>query len=72
MTVVVQFSMMEEVPASPPTVDRSSGEGEVAALIVCGTVMLWVAWWTVVAIVGACGVVASTNSVRFERRVARE
>jgi hypothetical protein len=34
--------------------------------------MWWVAWWAVVAIVGACGVVASTNSVRFERRVARE
>ena len=34
--------------------------------------MWWVACWAVVAIVGACGLVASTNSVRFERRVARE
>jgi hypothetical protein len=34
--------------------------------------MWWVAWWTVVVIVGACGRVASTNSVRFERRIARE
>jgi len=34
--------------------------------------MWWVAGWALVAVVGACGVVASTNSVRFERRVARE
>lgn len=34
--------------------------------------MWWAAWWTVVAVVGACGVVAFSNSVRFKRRVARE
>ncbi len=34
--------------------------------------MWWVAWWVVVTVVGACGVVASVNSLRFERRVARE
>jgi hypothetical protein len=34
--------------------------------------MWWVAGWAVVAMVGACGVIASANSVRFERRVARE
>jgi hypothetical protein len=34
--------------------------------------MWWIVWWAVVALVGAGGVVASTNSVRFGRRVARE
>jgi uncharacterized protein DUF6544 len=34
--------------------------------------MWWIAWWAVVTVVGFCGVVASTNGVRFERRVVRE
>jgi hypothetical protein len=34
--------------------------------------MWWVPMWVVVTVVGVCGVVASANAVRFERRVARE
>jgi hypothetical protein len=34
--------------------------------------MWWVAGWSFVSVVGVCGVVASANGVRFERRVARE
>jgi hypothetical protein len=34
--------------------------------------MWWVAWWAVVAAIGAAGVIASAGSVRFGRRVARE
>jgi hypothetical protein len=34
---------------------------------------MWrVAWWTVAVAIGACGVVASVNGLRFGRRVARE
>lgn len=34
--------------------------------------MWWLAMWAVVTVLGICGVVASANAVRFERRVARE
>lgn len=34
--------------------------------------MGWVSMWVVVTVLGVCGVVASANAVRFERRVARE
>jgi vacuolar iron transporter family protein len=37
-----------------------------------GAAMWWVPMWVVVTVVGVCGVVASANAVRFERRVARE
>jgi hypothetical protein len=36
------------------------------------TAMLWLAFWTAVLIVGAFGVVASVNRLRFARRVASE
>jgi hypothetical protein len=34
--------------------------------------MVWVMWWAVVTAVGVGGLIASTNSLRFGRRVARE